>query len=374
MARDTPGRDAFAMRQAARKKTLTMPIGRVNTDELKAATTHKPGTLRQYQLPKRAPARNVAIDAFKALGLHPKPIKQTLSDAKWSFTHPKERLLGQGRAKEQSMTWVGALRGGGIHFDAKKPSWRVPTNDPEWEIVRNKSGDLIAGLMGLKPYEPINLRKAQAGVVQAKRGSVRRYAKAMNSLERRTKSGEAGADDLMMATNLRQLYEVQSGALRSAALDRRNQGIPWAFSAVKPGTREAHATLNFDLYPHKVDVDVLSELYEAQGRHGKPPFDYQAEPVPNPVMMQLMMNALGPEKDVYSFFANQELRALGQARARQQGFNVIDKVTRDDPDAFEWLPRSQRGPDYVDPDQAVRDMRRLQRRQARLARKKNLGG
>src|SRR5688572_19635019 len=139
MARDTPGRDAFAIRQAARKKTLTMPIGRVNTDELKAATSHKPGSLRQQQLPRRAPSKNFAIDAFKAVGLHPDALRKTVSDAYWSVTHPKERLLGQERAKHQTMQWVGGLR----------PQARVGTSDPRWEIIRNKDEDPIVGVTGM---------------------------------------------------------------------------------------------------------------------------------------------------------------------------------------------------------------------------------
>lgn len=317
-SRDTPGRDAYAMRMAARKKTKNMFEGRGDTSDLKASVAAK---IRNKQYV--TPAERAALAKTGAFGLRGpvgkavkvgldvtgiSAIPQSVSDAYWSVTHPRDRLMGRGRAEQQTMAWVGGLR----------PQLRVPTRDPGWEIIRNKQRDVLVGLSGRYPYYK---KPRGADTLRA----TQNYTRAERQMQQ-----IGNYDDAIAQAILNQARRDRD----QARIDRKTVPSEFTFSAVPTGTREAHATMQMNVFPEETYIDYISKLTDPFTRRGEdnlmqgqldqfgatmPHFGYQPREVPIPVMLQLMMNALGPEKPMRSWIVNEQLERAMRKYAMRAG-------------------------------------------------------
>lgn len=212
-------------------------------------------------------------------------IPQQVSDAYWSVTHPRDRVMGRGRSKNQQMIWPGPFK--------LRPGAVIATRNPEWEIIRNKHRDTVISLSGRQSYWP-----AQRGAwdIRQRRNDVRMY----------------GADESQRA-----YYEA---ALRQAIRDRHAQGLDLAFSAVPAGTREAHATIGLQIKPDHTFVDWVAALMDPFTQQGERRLantlgpmgmqGYQPRRVPGGVMMELMNLAKAPEKPIRSWVVNEKLKKM----------------------------------------------------------------
>lgn len=314
MARDTPGRDAYAMRQAARKKTKTMFPGRVDTNDLKASVAHKIQT-KQYVTPaeRKALAKTGAFGLRGTVGKAVKlgldvtgvsAIPKTVNDAYWSFTNPLDRLTGKGRASQQSMTVP--IFG--------RPVWRAPTRNPDWEIIRNKKYDTVIGLQGRKPKLWGSHRYGTPRLAQTRRS--------LRSTERVPPAAQSEYYQAMLNQARRDVQE----AIRV----RREAGVDWTFSAVPRGTREPHASIEMQVGPSETYVDFLGTLkktieHEGDARNLIPyagPF-YDPLDVPPSVLSQLMLQALIPRRNLKAFVINDELEQFINRMQRKGMFERL---------------------------------------------------
>lgn len=156
---------ALAGRQAPLKQRI---VGRdVPGDIDQAAIALTQAFLRPGTVGKLAPSAMDAVrTAIRATG-----IPQQVSDAKWSVTHPIDRLTGKGRAANQSMVMVGGtpLRAAlGLSNTARGAAAARAMNDladmPTLPLTRDIR-DLLPQM--LPKAKPGQLRRGEANMIDA---------------------------------------------------------------------------------------------------------------------------------------------------------------------------------------------------------------
>lgn len=328
-ARDTPGRDAYAMRVAARAKTKKMlrPVQRApqttnrdgGLDEAltgfakstaKAAGRYLFDTLASGQSSQR-PGRSTMRRTVNST-----PLRAGLAAAETTanvIAGPETAKALRGR---DFSPWLFGAEMGMMAFPGgpgkgrlipNRPIWRAATANPEWEIIRNKKYDVIVGMMGRKQklYGSHRFGTAQ----------VSRSRQVLRNLERR---GAAPGPPATNPADQAAYYEAAINQARrdveSAMLERKKAGVDWDFSAVPTGTRQPHASISMQVSPDETYVDFLGALTKTVQSEGDPrnllPYTgatYDPLEVPPSVLSQLMMQALIPRRNLKAFVINDEL-------------------------------------------------------------------
>lgn len=286
---DTPGRDAHLMRQAAQQRTRA-GLG----------LRHKPSNFEDLAKLPGAKASSTLSQFLREEGLHPKQIpgqlKQSVSDAYWSVTHPIDRLTGKGRAKDQAMIWPGPFK---LH---PAPVWDVP-GLPDWQIRRAKEGDPYVGLVR-KEIFPGQVGR-ESGREAMRREQLREYSVRL-ARERARLEGVPMTD-----AAARQVHRDTIISMEDFVNMFLRKQLDLVFNAYhKANPAEPRASIKMQLRPDTTFVDTLVDK-------GDTGWGWGTEKAPFPSIMELMQTALGPEKPITSYVVNPKLARVMNLKTRR---------------------------------------------------------
>ena len=328
----------------------------------------RPGSLRDYELPEIAPgapglgqAARLGGKAVKAVALDPaKELLEGVAGATTgmgSVRTPRD-LLGRERkaagvialnftptgkaarlAGPVARAFARPLRGGGFVTDSFRPHRRVPTVHEEWEILKNKPGEPIVGLAGTEEWH----KGGRKGRLRGTREQIADAASQVAEYQALGRNDPTTVGDenfqIMLDQAMRRLRYAQD-RYDLARNPRSRHGTPeeWSFSAVEAGTNLPHQSLTMQVTPNRVYVPTYGDLTKTQVARPNSPLNRRQnqllgdrmlgyrEPkaVPPQVSMQLMLNALGPEKPVAADIINRPLYDMLRRAGDQRGIDMRD--------------------------------------------------